>query len=309
MRNSELKTFINSCFNYTGNKYKQLPQLFKLFPKKADTFVDLFGGGGVVGLNAMDRVSPNHVIINDKSKALIDIFQFFKENNYHDIYDQIMDIINTYGLTNTSKYGYKYYQVDSSTGLAGINKQNYLKLRDDYNHSSYDKKYSRSLILYVLIIYAFNNQIRFNKKNDFNLPVGKRDFNKNMQKKLNNFVNALHNTYIILENKDFTDVDIPNDAFVYCDPPYSITTATYNERNLWTSENDIQLFEFLNKLDKKGIHFALSNVLTHNGISNEALINWSKQYRVHPITFDYNNSNYHSKAKKHITQEILITNY
>ena len=38
---------IESPINYMGSKYKLLDRLIPLFPK-ADTFVDLFAGGGLV---------------------------------------------------------------------------------------------------------------------------------------------------------------------------------------------------------------------------------------------------------------------
>lgn len=43
--------FIKSPLNYTGGKYKLLPQLLEIFPKEIDTFVDLFAGGGNVAVN------------------------------------------------------------------------------------------------------------------------------------------------------------------------------------------------------------------------------------------------------------------
>lgn len=38
--------YVKSPLNYTGGKYKLLPQLLELFPKQVNTFVDLFAGGG-----------------------------------------------------------------------------------------------------------------------------------------------------------------------------------------------------------------------------------------------------------------------
>lgn len=309
MQNSKQKQFINSCFNYTGNKYRQLQQLFNLFPSSTNTFVDLFCGGGVVGLNAIQHMDANKVILNDKSKALIDIFNFLREQEYSSIYNQIIAIINKYGLSNTKKYGYKYYGVDSSKGLAQVNKEGFFKLRDDYNAPEYKLKYPKPIVLYTLIIFAFNNQIRFNKQGQFNLPVGKRDFNKNIQTKLLNFINLLHKSDVTISNLDFSDVKIPSNSFVYCDPPYTITTAAYNERNLWTEEDDLELFKVLDTLDKRNIPFALSNVLIHKGNQNRKLIEWSSKYNIHYIDFNYNNSNYHSRAKEHATREVLITNY
>lgn len=42
-----LMEYVKSPLNYTGGKYKLLPQLLELFPKQVNTFVDLFAGGGM----------------------------------------------------------------------------------------------------------------------------------------------------------------------------------------------------------------------------------------------------------------------
>ena len=42
---------IQSPLNYTGGKFKLLPQILPLFPKNINTFVDLFCGGCNVGIN------------------------------------------------------------------------------------------------------------------------------------------------------------------------------------------------------------------------------------------------------------------
>lgn len=300
--------YINSCFNYTGNKYKQLNQLFRYFPKNVDVFVDLFCGGSVVGLNALKQLNTHKVIINDNSKQLMNTFRYFKKHSYVDIKRQIDSIIDYYNLSRTSKFGYKFYGVDSSKGLAAVNKNSFMKLRADYNANTYNSRYAKAVIFYVLIVFAFNNQIRFNRKNEYNLPVGKRDFNLKMQHKLCDFVEALHDQKIELKSTDYSNIDIPVNSFVYCDPPYSITTATYSEGNSWSFNDDKKLFDFLDKLDKKHIMFALSNVLYHNGRENTALLQWSRKYKIHQIEFNYNNSNYHSQAKQYRTKEVLITN-
>lgn len=304
-----MNNYINSCFNYTGNKYKQLPQLLNIFPHHVDTFVDLFGGGGTVGINALKQLSSQCVIINDKSKPLIDIFKYLKNSTYADVYTQIEEIINAYSLSNTAKNSYAYYGADSSKGLGKVNKAGFLKLRSDFNHSTFNSKYDKSLVLYVLILFSFNNQIRFNKHGEFNLPVGKRDFNKNMQKKLQTFMDAIRDPRLAFTNYDFTQIDVPDNAFVYCDPPYSIADASYNEQNLWATADDLKLFDFLDNLNQRKIQFALSDVEAHHGIENKSLIQWAKKYKTHKIDFSYKNSNYHSKAKKFVTKEVVTTNF
>lgn len=43
--------FLASPLNYTGGKYRLLPQIMPLFPQNISTAVDLFCGGANVGIN------------------------------------------------------------------------------------------------------------------------------------------------------------------------------------------------------------------------------------------------------------------
>ena len=167
-------------------------------------------------------------------------------------------------------------------------------------------------MLFTLIIYCFNNQIRFNSKGDFNLPVGKRDFNSHINENLKKFVEALHKQDSEFCSKDFRKIEIQNlkaGDFVYCDPPYLITTASYNESNGWISTDEQDLLEYLDELNSNAIKFALSNVTKHKGRTNDVLIRWAEKYNIHTLNFNYNNSNYHGKNKEETTEEVLITNY
>lgn len=62
---------IQSPLNYTGGKYKLLPQILPLFPKNIDLFVDLFCGGCNVGIN----VEANRFLYNDINRNLQYIYQ------------------------------------------------------------------------------------------------------------------------------------------------------------------------------------------------------------------------------------------
>lgn len=79
------------------------------------------------------------------------------------------------------------------------------------------------VMLYVLIVYAFNNQIRFNRNGEFNLPPGKRDFNQKMHSKVENFIELLQNQNATFIHSDFREIEIDkltDKDFVYVDPPY-----------------------------------------------------------------------------------------
>ncbi len=301
---------IQSPLNYTGGKFKLLPQILPLFPANIDIFVDLFCGGANVGVN----VKSNKTILNDTNDNLTLLFSMFK-NLGDDFLPLVDEIIEKYQLSQSSKYGYDYYNCDSNTGLAPYNKDKFLKLRDDFNNSK-DIGYYHYAMLYTLILYSFNNQIRFNSNGHFNLPVGKRDYNEKMKQKLQKFIDRLKGKDYKFSNLDFRDFDIStlnSNSFVYADPPYLITCATYNEQGGWNEADEHDLLDFLNDLHKNNIKFALSNVLRSKGKENSILIDWtqrnSDKYKVINLNYSYNNSNYQTKNKNEITEEVLIINY
>lgn len=305
---------IQSPLNYTGGKFKLLPQIIPLFPDNIDLFVDLFCGGCNVGIN----VECNRVIYNDLDSNLLYLYNAFKNLDKQSVFDWIYKTIETYDLSLVSRNGYDYYHCDSSKGLGDYNRERFLKLRSDFNEKkakgNYDYYYY--IMLYVMIIYAFNNQIRFNSNGEFNLPVGKRDFNKNMQRKLSDFIDKIKEQDCKFTCMDFRQFDITTltaNDFVYVDPPYLITCATYNEQGGWDEDDERDLLVFLDKLNKGGIKFALSNVLRSKGRENNILIDWlnasKDKYKAINLNYSYSNSNYQTKDKTSNSEEVLIVNY
>ena len=120
---------IQSPLNYTGGKFKLLPQILPLFPKNINTFVDLFCGGCNVGIN----IDCKSVIYNDLDRNLLYLYNTFKNLDKQSVFDWIYEIINKYGLSLVSENGYDYYKCDSSKGVGKYNKDKFLKLRADFN--------------------------------------------------------------------------------------------------------------------------------------------------------------------------------
>ncbi|SKA92853.1 DNA adenine methylase/adenine-specific DNA-methyltransferase [Clostridium sp. USBA 49] len=299
---------IKSPLNYTGGKFRLLSQILPLFPNDINIMIDLFCGGCNVGIN----VNANKIIAIDKSNVIINLMKIFKELNSELIITKIKDTIYEFNLSDTSRHGYDYYNTNSSDGLAKVNKNNFLNLRNYLNKMTDKEGVEYYILLYTLIVYSFNNQIRFNAKGDFNIPVGKRDFNENIKNNLLSFIERLHNFNIEFICMDFNNYDysrLGKNDFVYADPPYLITCATYNEQNSWTEDNEIKLLTLLDSLNNRGIRFALSNVLENKGRSNDILKEWSKKYNVHYLNHSYNNSNYQIKDRTNKSIEVLITNY
>ena len=294
------KKYIKSPMNYTGGKYKLLHQIEPLFPENINLFVDLFTGGGNIAAN----VKANKIVANDCEENIIGIYKTFqKYDKVDELIAQIEEIIKTYGLT-----------ID--------NTEAYNKFRNDYNNLKTSQgnyplpisSYNMDILLYVLICFSFNHQYRFNSKGEFNMPFGKErsQWNENMKNNLINFHRQIKEKDIVFLNKDFRQLKVDKlgiNDFVYCDPPYLITCATYNEKDGWNQECEEDLLNLLDELNTKKIKFALSNVLYSKGKTNDLLIEWSKKYNVHHLDYTYQNCNYHTKDKTNKSDEVLITNY
>lgn len=284
-RIEEIK-FIKCPLNYTGGKYKLLKQIIPLLPSGINTFIDLFCGGCNVGIN----VASKRTVLNDSMQQLQEIYAYWAENGYDKVKQDVLERINKYQLSKTNEEGY-------------------YKLREDYNNNP------NPIDLFVLIVYGFNNQIRFNSKGKFNIPFGKNrsDFNSRIDKNLKEFIEELNNGKYFITCSDFSQIKVDKlnaDDFIYADPPYLITTATYNENGGWTEDEEKKLLNLLDLCTEKGIKFALSNVLENKGFENTILKEWSKKYNVHHLNMTYGNCSYHKKDKsKNTTDEVLITNY
>ena len=279
--------YIKSPLNYVGGKYKLLPQIIPLFPQEITTFIDLFSGGANIGIN----VNADKIVFNDINTKINEFFRYLQENDIDDILTQINRYISQYKLSKTNEEGFK-------------------KFRVAYNENP------NPIMLYTLVSYSFNYQFRFNNDMKFNNPFGRNrsHFSKRMENNLIKFTKKLHQT-----NAEFVDYyfnklnfdNLDNRSFVYADPPYLITTGSYNDGNRgfvnWTKKQEKQLYDLLDNLSENNIRFALSNVLEHKGIKNESLIRWSEKYNVHHLNYSYSNSSHNTT---HLgSDEVLITNF
>lgn len=271
---------------WVANIYKLLPQIIPLFPTNIRTFIDLFGGGFNVGIN----VDAEEIVYNDIQTQVVYFLECLKASDAQELLKEIDGYIEQYQLTKENKEGY-------------------LALREEYN--SGDEK--TPMKFYTLLCYSFNNQIRFNSKSEYNMPFGKgrSSFNPALRQKFVDFHAAIckKNCYFVnMPFHNFLDIKdgyLSKEDFVYCDPPYFNSLATYNENGGWTEENERYLLDSLDYLDGEGVKFALSNNLK---LENKVLDKWKDKYNVHYLNGDYSNCNYHKKDKSRDI-EVLITNY
>ncbi len=272
----------SSPLNYIGGKADMIDFLRRNAPKNIDRFVDLFGGGFNVGIN----FNCEQLIYNDCNFKVRELLETFKNEDTSEIYKYIQKMIKKYKLRHGEK-------------------KSYLKIRELYNKTPIEKRDPK--LLYLLVLYGFQQQIRFNSSYDYNNPVGQAGFNDKLAEKLISYCRNLKEKNVSFYSKDFTDIDnlINKKTFVYCDPPYLITLGSYNDGkrgfNGWNEDDEKRLLKYLEKLNKKGVKFMLSNVLEHKNMQNKLLIDWIKQNNFKVIEYD-------GKARKNRT-EVIIINY
>lgn len=295
---------IRSPFFYVGDKYKLMSQLSKSFPKKIDTLVEPFVGGGSVFLNT----EAKNYLGNDINKHMIKLHEYLYsyKDNREEFISNFEKVIEQYGFS--ASYLGRTVEDDlkkkhKKTYYAVFNKEPYMKLREDYN-----KNKDNLMLLYILLIYGFNHMLRFNNSGNFNLPVGNVDYNSNVHNALNAYFDFIDKQEVTFENKDYKEFllnrSYNKNDFVYLDPPYLISSCEYNKG--WSEESERELLKVIDLLNDRGIKFALSNVLIHKGNENKILIEWANKYKIESVKSNY--ISYHDNSIKE-TIEVLIKNY
>lgn len=285
MKKNDLKTSENySCpFHYIGSKSQLLPILLNIFEGYSDrVFYDLFAGGFSVGSNVLNQ----KVVYNDINTDLCNLIKIIDEIGIDNYLFKIKNKINEYSLSK-------------------INLEGYLQLRKDFNEN-------RDPILFSLLIYySFNHQIRYNKNGLFNTPFGKNrsSFNESTEGKLIKFHEKIKSKNISFCSCSYDLIKIEENALVYVDPPYLLTTGSYNDGkrgvSSWSENDEINLYKYLDKLNEKNIPFVLSNMLSRDNLVNKILLEWSNKYQVIDVSTKYRNY----QKKKHFDKEIIVKNF
>ena len=306
---------IKSPLNYTGNKFRILPQIQPYFPKEIDTMVDLFCGGATVSINTNCK---NRICIDNNDKV-IGLLEYLSESQFEKIKTKMFSIAQQYNLSNSFINGFKYYKnlckdKNNNNGLKNYNEIGYYELREDYNslnNKSTDKAY---LMLYILMLYSFNNDIRFSSEGRFNLPVGKTDINKSNLEKLKIFINRMSEIKCRFICEDFkskiVERYIDKSDFVYLDPPYLITTAVYNDSGKWDDTDEAELIKIIEEMLKNKKYFVLSNLLDKKGKVNTKLKEFIKKNRnkiiVKNIKYNYKSASYNKIIRDSNEHEIIV---
>jgi len=295
---------VRSPFFYVGDKYKLMEQINKIMPSNINRYVEPFVGGGSSALN----VRGKEYILNDIDNYVIRLHEELSKykNNHKLLYKKLFSTIQRYELS-CSFRGYtvpdELKTKHKKTYYARFNKTAYMSMRDDYNARP------NNILLYLLLIYGFNHMIRFNKQGKFNLPVGNVDFNKNVYKAIEEYLNFMKKNKVEFSNCDykiFLDrLDLDDSDYVFLDPPYLISMSEYNK--LWDEDKERELCLCLDELNAKRVRFGITNLVFHKNKENKIFREWSKKYNVFDISSNY--ISYHDNTVKDSSKEVFVTNY
>ncbi len=294
------KRIVRSPLFYVGDKRKLMSQIMTYFPNHIDRLIEPFVGGGSVFMN----VDADGFLLNDLNYIVIQIHSMLSSycDRKDDFFREVFSLINKYGLT--SRFLGIPQEHGKSSDCKDVNREAYNRMKIDFNSGG--KK--DIMLLYLLIIYGFNHMIRFNKKGDFNLPVGNLDFNENVYNALNDYFAQTETKQPQWHSQDYSaflaEIDFRKDDLVYLDPPYLISSSEYNK--MWNEECERNLIREMDRLDAMGVRFAVSNAITYRGKKNDIFGDWAKKYNIHPISSNY--ISYWDNSRKE-SGEVLVTNY
>lgn len=273
-----------SPLNYSGSKAKMVPFIKSLLPNTIDIFVDAFGGGFNVGIN----VNANMVVYNDINPFVVTLIRSFQQNEPSEYFKSLKKIIKEYNL-------------------APLHKEEYNTLRTKYNSSPIEKR--SPIMLYALILFGFQQQLRFNAHYGFNIPCGSRYFNEQLVAKFISFTRRIQEKNVVFYNRSFDNLKclIDNDVLFYFDPPYRETTATYNDGKRgfegWSIEHENKLCQFLDEIHSAKGKFMFSYVLNVGDFYNQNIDNWAKRNNYRIIDVPETQGRYNDR------REVLILNY
>lgn len=266
---------------WVGGKRQIMPSIVELLPENIGrlNYVEPFIGGGAVLFHLQPRVA----IINDFNSELTNVYEVIRNN-----VEELIQHLKTH--RNESDYFYD---------LRGLDRN------EEYRNLSNIQRASRVIYLNKT---CFNGLYRVNNAGEFNSPFGRYKnpniVNEPTLRAVNKYLNQNN---IIIQNGDYANVleTIPQNSFVYLDPPYHPISESSNFTGYvqggWDVWDQIRLREICDNLDERGIKFLLSN-------SSAQLI--KDQYQNYKISIVKANRSINSDASNRgEIDELLIKNY
>jgi DNA adenine methylase len=288
MNNVKLKPFIKYC----GGKSRLLPYIFEYLPdmNTINNYFEPFVGGGSVFFELYLTDTNNNKDTNNN---------FNREYTISDIND---NLINCYEII---KNNVEQLIIELEKDIYKNDKTNYYICRNRFNQIKFNLSHEFSVEKAALFIYlnkcGYNGMYRENSKGEFNIPFGKMNNPKIVDKiTLMNIHHSLKNINIACCEYDNILEIVEKNDFVYIDPPYHNTFTDYTNNKFGETEQ-INLKHFIDNLSKKGVKVMLSNSAT------QFIKDLYNEYKQINITIKYSLGG--KGADRGDKQELLILNY
>lgn len=293
---------VKPFLKWAGGKGQLLKEIEHYYPFKdgrIKKYAEPFVGGGAVLFDVLSKYNIEEVYISDINAELI--------NTYNIIKNRINELIEL-----LESYQAEYLALDSDE-----RRNYYMDKREKFNdikvNGNETKNLTKAAIMMFLNKTCFNGLYRVNKKGLFNVPMGSY---KNPlicdERNLRAVSEKLRNVRIVCGDYRESASFIDNQTFVYFDPPYRPLTETssftaYTE-TLFTDEEQIELAEFVDEMNKKGAKIVVSNSDPKNANEDDEF--FDEIYRNHRIkrveATRMINSNSQGRGK---IRELLISNF
>lgn len=233
-----------------GQLLKEIECYYTFTNSHITKYAEPFVGGGAVLFDILSRYDLDEVYISDINAELINTYQIIRDD-VNALIEMLYAIQNDFIPLDTDNR--KAYYVQKRKRF------NDLKIYENENINI-----EKAALMIFLNKTCFNGLYRVNKKGLFNVPMGA--YKNPMicdEKNLRAVSNKLQRVAIVCgdyrKSADFID----ENTFVYFDPPYRPITDTasftaYTE-NLFNDEEQIELAQFVDEMDKKGAKIVISN--------------------------------------------------
>ena len=228
-----LKPFVK----WVGGEGSSVERLLQLIPEHIDTYVEPFVGSGALFFS----LNFDKAIINDSNSELIAAYQEIKEN---------------------------VFELEMFLSTLIYDKSLYEKIRSWDREKDFFKRprIERAARLIYLMKTCYNGLYRVSKKNYFNTPMG--NYKSPLicdVPTLNACYKFLNDKNVAIYNQDYASLldMIPDNSFVYLDPPYFPVSKTANftsyQSDKFKETEQFRLLDFCMNLHKRRIRFLLSN--------------------------------------------------
>ena len=246
---------------WVGGKRQLLPEIAKYVPDSYSLYVEPFLGGAAVLLHEQ----PAQARVNDSNAELINVYKCVKESA-----SELIETLEEHAQRNAEQGSEYYYSVRA------------LDRSEKYRELSDVQRAARILYLNKT---CFNGLFRVNSAGQLNVPYGKyKNPNIVYREQIFALEKYLNEAEVDMRCGDYKDclVDLPQDGFVYLDPPYMPLSQTssftgYTQEG-FGYQDQVTLRDECLKLREQGIAFLQSNS------DCEAIRELYKDFEIHTVS-------------------------